>query len=66
MREYITNTLLLAVTLAWLLPFWQIVTQGHVYANEPNTIILALEMTALVAILVFSIFNMVKKLIEVK
>jgi len=62
MREYMTNVVMIAVTIAWLVPFYQIVTQGQVYAHEPNSIILGSEIALFTAIIVFGVFNITKLL----
>jgi len=53
---------MIAVTIAWLVPFYQIVTQGCIYANEPNLAILSSEVTLFVAIITFEVFNITKLL----
>ncbi len=60
MRECLTNIVMIAVTIAWFVPFYQIVTQGIVYADEPNTFILASEVALLIAIVAFGVVNLVK------
>jgi len=57
-----TNIVMIAVTIAWLVPFYQIVTQGCIYANEPNLAILSSEVTLFVAIITFEVFNITKLL----
>lgn len=62
MREYCSNIVMIAVTLAWLIPFYQIVTQGYVYAEEPNLVVLYSKIALFVAIIALGIFNIYKLL----
>ena len=58
MREVMTNLVMMAVTVAWLVPFYQIVTEGQVWAAEPNLAILSSEIVVFIAIIVFGGFNL--------
>lgn len=58
MREVITNLVMIAVTVAWLVPFYQIVTEGQVWAASPNKAILGSEIAVFIAIIVFGGFNL--------
>ena len=61
-REYITNVLLIGLSVAFLIHFLLIVCYGEFYVREPNILILGLEVVGLTIILVFAIKNIAGRL----
>ena len=60
MREYITSGLLVALSLAFLTHFYFIVAHGTLIIQEPNLIILSVEIAALFGCAIFGVVNMVR------
>jgi len=60
MREYIANALVVALSMAFLGHFYFIATHGTLIIQEPNPIILGLEITGLVVTTIFGIWNMAR------
>jgi len=61
-REYITNVLLIGLSIAFLIHFLLIVCYGEFYVREPNILTLALEVVGLTIIVVFAIKNIAGRL----
>lgn len=59
MREYIANVLLAATSLALFSLFGLILVNGSHYIQEPNIIILIMEMAGVATILGFALYNLV-------
>ena len=60
MREWITNLLLIGISIAFLVHFIMIKIYGSVVISEPNKLILGLEIVGFIAIIGFGIWNIVK------
>lgn len=63
-RPLVTNILLIALTVAWLLPFWQLMKYGHITAHESHPLILAFELALLVAVMAYAVVNIIKTIGE--
>lgn len=59
-RWFMTNLLLIALVLAWLVPFVSLARYGTHTVQEPSLAILITEIGLLVLILAFAIFNLIK------
>ena len=64
MREYASNALLVALSMAFLWHFYFIVRHKTVVIQEPNPIILVLEVAAIFGCLVLGVVNMARVLRE--
>ncbi|MCK4722503.1 MAG: hypothetical protein KAT75_04325 [Dehalococcoidia bacterium] len=60
LKWFMTNGLLIAVTAAWLVPFFCIAQNGTHTVQEPTLNILIMEIAIFVAIIAFAVWNMVK------
>ncbi|MBA7692023.1 hypothetical protein ES703_100581 [subsurface metagenome] len=61
MRECCTNLMVVCLSTALLYHFSLIAIRGTVTIREPNTLTLGLEMAVLVGLIIFAIFNLVRK-----
>jgi len=59
MKQWITNFIVIGLALAFLVHFTMIAMWGQVLIQEPNTIILVLEIVGLIVIMGFAISNLV-------
>jgi len=59
-RNIFANILLLALALAFLMHFSLIIAWGQVTVQEPNRLILGLEMAGLTAIAGLAVYNLAK------
>lgn len=57
MREYFANLLVIALSVAFLAHFSLIVIYKHISYQEPNSIILGLEIVILICFIAFAIVN---------
>ncbi len=61
-RLYFVSACLIGVCLAWLVPFYQILTQGCIYAGESNQAILLAEIGMFFVLIGFAVSNILKVL----
>ena len=54
---FISSVLLLACAVTWLVPFYHICTKGTHTVNEPNGLVLGLEVALFILIASFAIFS---------
>ena len=60
MREWMTNAFLFGLALAFLAHFMMIAVHGQVTIAEPNSLMLGLEIAAMVGVMIFAIINMIR------
>lgn len=60
LRWWMTNAIMLSMAIAFLVHFGFIVMYKTVTIQEPNEVILSLEIASLVAIVVFAFLNFIK------
>jgi len=61
-RDFITNVTLMAVTIAWVYPFYNILRYGTHTVQEPNLTILILEIVMFIGIIAFAIANIISSI----
>ena len=61
MRYLLTNIIVISLSVAFLVHFGLITCYGQIVICEPYPIILALEITGLIALIVFAVSNLVRK-----
>ena len=60
MREWLTNTIIIGLSIAFLLHFGLIAIHGAILIQEPNLYILIAEMVMMICFITFAIYNMTK------
>ena len=60
MREWLANAIVIGLSIALLFHFGLIAIHGSFVVQEPNIIILSLEIIGLVGVLSFALVNMVR------
>ncbi len=59
MREILTNIVMIALAIAFLVHFWLIVKYGGYFIQEPNPFILFTEIVGFIVIIGFGCFNLI-------
>ena len=60
MREWLTNTIIIGLSIAFLLHFSLMAIYGKILIQEPNHYILITEMVMMIGFIAFAIYNMTK------
>ncbi len=60
LRWWMTNAIMLGLAVAFLVHFTKIALYGRMIIQEPNLIILSLEIAGLVAVVIFAFLNFIK------
>ena len=61
MRSIIANYLLIALASVFLIHFCLITIYGNIVIEEPNQLMLWFEIAVMIALIVFGIFNILRK-----
>lgn len=61
-RNIITNILLIAVCVAWFVPFIGILVNGSHLVREPNPFILGMELITFLVIIGFALANILEEI----
>ena len=61
MRYFLANIIVISLSIAFLVHFGLIIYHGQVVISEPYPVVLALEITGLIAFIIFAVLNLARK-----